>query len=66
MLLARHLIGRIRLVIFFISMPIYEIQMEEMHIKNSKKLPKPNNMSSKAPPAQNNLREILDRIGKLS
>ena len=47
-------------------MPIYEIQMEEMHIKNSKKLPKPNNMSSKAPPAQNNLREILDRIGTLS
>ena len=40
--------------------------MEEMHIKNSKKLPKSNNMSSKAPPAQNNLREILDRIGKLS
>ena len=40
--------------------------MEEMHIKNSKKLPKSNNMSSKAAPTQNNLREILDRIGKLS
>ena len=45
---------------------IYELKMEEMHIKNSKKLPKSNNMSSKAPPAQNNLREILDRIGTLS
>ena len=44
----------------------FDFKMEEMHIKNSKKLPKSNNMSSKSQPTQNNLREILDRIGKLS